>query len=62
MASLASFNGGDSAGLRYRNLSDTQVTIILEEDQSLDSEIGHAKEIVDFLAVSGTGDLTAIAY
>ena len=61
-ASLASFNGGDSAGLRYRNLNNTQVNIMVEEDQSLDSEIGHVNEIVDFLAISGTGDLAAIAY
>ena len=61
-ASLASFYGVDSAGLRYQNLSDTQVQIILEEDTSLDSEIAHTNEIVDFLAISGTGDLTAIAY
>ena len=60
-ASLASYNGGDSSGLRYRNLNNTQVNIIVEEDQSLDSEIGHVNKIVDFLAISGTGDLTAIA-
>lgn len=62
LASLASFNGSDSAGLRYQNLSDTSVTIVLEEDQSKDSEMNHINEIVDFLAVSGTGDLTATAY
>ncbi len=61
-ASLASFYGGDASGLRYRNLSDTQVQIIVEEDQSLDSERSHTKEIVDFLAISGNGDLTAFAY
>ena len=61
-ASLASFYGGDSSGLRYRNLSETQVQIMVEEEQSLDSETRHTKEIVDFLAIAGTGDLTAIAY
>ena len=61
-ASLASFYGGDAAGLRYQSLSPTQTTIMLEEDQSRDSEIGHTKENVDFLAIAGTGDLTAIAY
>ena len=61
-ASLASFYGRDASGLRYRNLSETQVEIIVEEDQSLDSETYHTKEIVDFLAISGTGDLNAFAY
>ncbi len=35
---------------------------MVEEDQSLDSEIAHVNEIVDFLAIAGIGDLTAIAY
>ncbi|MEO0835467.1 MAG: Calx-beta domain-containing protein [Cyanobacteria bacterium J06642_3] len=61
-ASLASFQGGDSAGLRYQNLDSSQVQIKVEEDQSADSEIAHAKEIVDFLAISGSGDLTALAH
>ncbi len=62
LASLASFNGGDSAGLRYRNLNNSLVNIMIEEDQSLDSEIAHVNEIVDFFAIAGIGDLTAIAY
>ena len=61
-ASLASYYGGDASGLRYQNLNESQVQIMIEEDQSLDSEIGHTSEIVDFLAISGNGDLTAIAY
>ena len=61
-ASLASFYGGDASGLRYRDLSETQVQIMVEEDQSLDSETRHTNEIVDFLAISGSGDLTAFAY
>ena len=61
-ASLASFNGSDPSGLRYRNLEQNQVQIIVEEDQSLDTEVSHVNEIVDFLAIEGSGDLTAIAY
>lgn len=61
-ASLASFNGGDPAGLRYQNSSTSQVQIKLEEDQSLDSETSHTAESVDFLAIAGSGDLTAMAY
>lgn len=61
-ASLASFYGPDSAGLRYRNLNTAQVEIQVEEEQSLDSELNHAREIVDFLAIAGSGDLSATAY
>ncbi len=61
-ASLASYDGPDSAGLRYRNLNNAQLEIMIEEDRSLDSEIGHTTEIVDFLAISDFGELTAIAY
>ena len=35
---------------------------MIEEDQSLDSEKYHTSETVDFLAISGDGNLTAIAY
>lgn len=61
-ASLASFYGGDSAGLRYNNLNESQVRIILEEEQSLDAEIAHVNEVVDFLAIDGTGDLIGSVY
>ncbi|MEM7557094.1 MAG: hypothetical protein AAF378_23990 [Cyanobacteria bacterium P01_A01_bin.84] len=61
-ASLASFYGGDSAGLRYKNLTNDQVRIVLEEEQSLDAETAHVDEIVDFIAFSGSGDLLATAY
>lgn len=61
-ASLASFRGGDSAGLRYSNLDSSQVQIKVEEDQSRDVEIGHVTEVVNFLAIAGSGDLSALAY
>ena len=61
-ASLASYRGGDSAGLRYFNLGSSQVQIKVEEDQSLDSEIAHITEAVDFLAIAGSGSLSALAY
>ncbi|MEO1341967.1 MAG: peptidase, partial [Cyanobacteria bacterium J06635_13] len=61
-ASLASFYGGDAAGLRYQDLSQTQVQIMVEEDQSLNREMRHTTEVVDFLAIAGTGDFAAIAY
>ena len=61
-ASLASFHGGDSAGLRYRSLGASGVQLKVEEDRSLDSEIGHTLETANFLAVAGSGNLSATAY
>ncbi|MEL7408803.1 MAG: calcium-binding protein, partial [Cyanobacteria bacterium J06558_2] len=61
-ASLASYYGGDASGLRYLDLNESRGQIMIEEDQSLDSERSHTSEIVDFLAIAGNGDLTAIAY
>ena len=61
LASLSSYVGGDPAGLRYRNLGSSQVQIKVEEDTSFDSEIGHVNETVDFLAIAGTGNLSAIS-
>ncbi|MEM8723353.1 MAG: CAP domain-containing protein [Cyanobacteria bacterium P01_G01_bin.39] len=61
-ASLGSFQGGDSAGLRYRNLGSSNVQIKVEEDQSLDSELNHTNESVNFLAMAGSGNLSAVPY
>lgn len=62
LASLSSFRGGDAAGLRYNNLDAAGVQLKVEEDRSLDNETWHVKETVDFLAIAGSGDLTAVAY
>ena len=61
-ASLASYDGGDSSGLRTRNIRSRQAQIMIEEDRSQDSETYHTKEIVDFLAISDSGNLIASAY
>ena len=62
LTSLSSFRGRDSAGLRYCNLDTTEVQLKVEEDRSLDNETWHVNETVDFLAIAGSGDLTAVAY
>ncbi len=61
-ASLASYRGSDSAGLRYHNLGSSEVQIKVAEDQSRDSEISHITEAVDFLAIAGSGNLSATPY
>ena len=61
LASLSSYVGADPAGLRYRNLGSSQVQFKVEEDMSFDSEIGHIDESVDFIALAGSGNLSAIS-
>lgn len=65
LASIATYNGVDSSGLRYREVSGTDsngIQIKIEEDKSLDSETKHTREEVNFLAIEGNGILTAQAY
>lgn len=61
-ASISSFKGSDSAGLRYDSLGTGSVQLKVEEDQSFDLEIGHVLESVDFLAIAGSGNLSATPY
>ncbi len=61
-ASISSYAGQDSVGLRYRNLGTSDVEIKVEEDQSLDRETLHNMEMVDFLAIAGSGNLSGSAY
>ena len=58
LASLASYDGADPAGLRYQNLNNNQVQIKVEEDTSADAETAHTTENVSFLAIEGSGSLT----
>ena len=65
MGSIASYDGGDSSGLRYREIAGANgstIEIKIEEDRSFDSERNHTTEEVNFLAIEGSGVLTAQAY
>jgi len=62
LASVATFKGSDPVGLRYNNLGASGAQIKLEEDRSADSEVSHVRESVDFLAIAGSGSLSAVAY
>ncbi|WP_299413446.1 calcium-binding protein [Acaryochloris sp. IP29b_bin.148] len=57
LASLASYDGSDSAGVRYRHLHNTSVEVKVEEDTSADAETSHTSEVVSFLAIQGNGVL-----
>ena len=62
LLSCTSYDGPDSAGLRYQNLSNDTVEIKIEEDTSLDDETVHTTENIGFLAIEGTGTLTGETY
>ncbi|MEM9923190.1 MAG: PPC domain-containing protein, partial [Cyanobacteria bacterium P01_D01_bin.50] len=59
LASLASYDGADAAGIRYDSLGSSSVQFKVEEDTSFDSEMLHTTENVSFLAIEGSGILEA---
>ena len=58
LGNIASFDGRDSSGLRYQNLTNGNVQIMVEEDTSQDMEIRHTTEDINFLAIEADGNLT----
>lgn len=57
---MQTYNGPDTATLRYRNMSPQQVRVHVEEERSTDGEMTHANENVGFIALwdgcfGGTG-------
>ncbi|WP_266081643.1 hypothetical protein [Haladaptatus caseinilyticus] len=58
VADIQTFNGSDTANLRYRNLSGSGVEIKVEEAQSADTEIEHAPESVGYAVFEGATLLT----
>ncbi len=59
LAAMQSFKGSNTAGLRHRNLTSTSVTVKVEEERSLDSEMYHVNEQVGYLVLEATTDTTA---
>ena len=56
---MATYDDGDGAYLRYRSLGAGSVQLKIEEDKTQDSETNHATEVVGYLAIEGSGTLTA---
>ncbi|WP_227356325.1 hypothetical protein [Haladaptatus salinisoli] len=54
IADLQTFNGPDTANLRYRNLSGTGVEVKVEEEQSADAETAHTQEAVGYAVFEGS--------
>jgi serine protease len=48
---MQSFNGSDTASLRMRNLTSTGFEVLLEEEKSADTELGHANEVIGLLGL-----------
>ena len=59
LGALASFDGADPAGLRYRALDSAGVDVRVEEEASLDAETWHTSEAISYLALGGSGELVA---
>ena len=61
VAGMQTFDGFQSAGLRYRNLTGSSVEMKIEEEQSKDNETGHVTEVVGYLVVEdSTGAFGAV--
>lgn len=60
LASIMSYDGGDSAGLRYDKLTSNGVLVKVEEEQSLDAEVRHTSENVGYFVFSNERDIYGI--
>ncbi len=50
-ASMQTYDGGDPAALRYRNLGANSAQVKVEEEASADSEVGHTTEVVGYVVI-----------
>ena len=55
LANMTTTDGGDTSSVRFRNLSDTQVQVKVEEETSRDSEKSHTTERIGWVAFEGPG-------
>ncbi|PIR93678.1 hypothetical protein COT97_05395 [Candidatus Falkowbacteria bacterium CG10_big_fil_rev_8_21_14_0_10_39_11] len=51
-------DGGDTAGIRHKNLGSNSVEIMIEEEQSKDSETNHTTEVVGYMILDGVGTIS----
>jgi len=55
VASVSSYDGGDTSWARGDGLEDNILNISVEEESSRDSEVNHTTETIDYFAFNGTG-------
>lgn len=58
LAATQSFNGSNTCGLRYQNLSESGVSVKIEEERSNDEETAHTNETVGYLVLDATQKAT----
>lgn len=61
IASIATYNGSDTSGLRSNILNSNQVNIKIEEETSRDEETRHTREVVNFLAIEENSFLRGLS-
>lgn len=54
------FNGGDTIGVRYKDLSSGSVKVCCEEEQSKDWETWHTREVVGYFAFENAGSIVGV--
>ncbi len=60
LAGMQSYDGGNTAGLRYRALGAASAQIFVEEETSADSEISHTTETIGYVVFNHPGSLTVV--
>lgn len=60
LAQLQTYNGPDTAGLRYKNLIGNGVDVLVEEERSRDWEVWHTNEVVGYAVFESVGQLLAL--
>ncbi len=51
LAEMQTFDGGDTAALRHRNLTSSSVEVKVEEEQSANTEVNHTTEVVGWVVI-----------
>ena len=60
LATLQSYDGRDTAGLRYTQLGTDSVDVFVEEETSRDSDLAHTTEVVGYIAFDHPGALSVV--
>jgi len=55
LAGMQTYNGSNSAGLRYRSLNKGAVDIAIDEEQSADKETRHTTEVIGYVVIADEG-------
>jgi len=51
------YDGGNTCGVRYQNLTGSSVEVKIEEEKSKDTEVSHTTEVVSYLVWAQAGDI-----